>query len=133
MAEKLLQTINLINETVGDAISDLLLVEVILSELDWSVDDWNAMYTDYPNKQMKVKVPDRQAIVTTNAERTCVKPAGLQASIDSAVGQYSKARAFVRPSGTEDIVRVYAEAETQEDAIALAEKVCSLVKKFTSD
>ncbi|XP_054719475.1 phosphoacetylglucosamine mutase-like [Uloborus diversus] len=133
MAEKLLQTINLINETVGDAISDLLLVEVILSDLDWSVDDWNAMYTDYPNKQMKVKVPDRQAIVTTNAERTCVKPAGLQASIDSAVGQYSRARAFVRPSGTEDIVRVYAEAETQEDAVALAEKVCSLVKKFTSD
>ena len=29
-------------------------------------------------------------------------------------------RCFVRPSGTEDVVRVYAEARTQADADALA-------------
>ena len=32
-------------------------------------------------------------------------------------------RAFVRPSGTEDIVRVYAEGETQDEADAVAEAV----------
>ena len=32
-------------------------------------------------------------------------------------------RAFVRPSGTEDIVRVYAEGESQDEANAVAEAV----------
>lgn len=36
-------------------------------------------------------------------------------------------RAFVRPSGTEDIVRVYAEAATQDDADILAYAVATHV------
>eukprot|EP00983_Pelagomonas_calceolata_P060574 1146445-Pelagomonas_calceolata.AAC.1 len=46
------------------------------------------------------------------------------------VKEINKARAFVRPSGTEDIVRVYAEVQTAEAAEALAAAVaqatCSL-------
>ena len=38
-------------------------------------------------------------------------------------------RAFVRPSGTEDIVRVYAEAATQEAADTLALDVARHVHK----
>lgn len=37
-------------------------------------------------------------------------------------------RAFVRPSGTEDVVRVYAEADTQEAADELAARVSQHVK-----
>lgn len=56
---------------------------------------------------------DRRVIDTTDAERRAVSPAGLQEAIDSLVKNYREARSFVRPSGTEDVVRVYAEAETQ--------------------
>lgn len=52
-------------------------------------------------------------IDTTDAERRTVSPAGLQEAIDSIVKKYKQARSFVRPSGTEDVVRVYAEAESQ--------------------
>lgn len=52
-------------------------------------------------------------IDTTDAERRAVTPAGLQEAIDDLVKRYQKARSFVRPSGTEDVVRVYAEADTQ--------------------
>lgn len=52
-------------------------------------------------------------IDTTDAERRAVSPAGLQEAIDGLVKKYRQARSFVRPSGTEDIVRVYAEADTQ--------------------
>jgi phosphoacetylglucosamine mutase len=38
---------------------------------------------------------------------------------------------FVRPSGTEDIVRVYAEAETQVDADKLADEVGTIVEELT--
>lgn len=43
-------------QTVGDAISDMLLVEVILSAQGWDVEQWNQAYTDLPNRQLKVKV-----------------------------------------------------------------------------
>lgn len=56
---------------------------------------------------------DRRVIDTTDAERRAVSPAGLQEAIDNLVKTYRKARSFVRPSGTEDVVRVYAEADTQ--------------------
>ena len=52
---KLEQLMNIINETVGDAISDMLLVESILHVKGWSMVDWSKAYTDIPNRLMKVK------------------------------------------------------------------------------
>ncbi|MBN3305709.1 AGM1 mutase, partial [Amia calva] len=130
-AAKLLEnTVNLINQTVGDAISDMLVIEAILALKGMSVQQWDAMYTDLPNRQLKVKVIDRRVIETTDAERRAVTPAGLQDAIDALVGNYSLARAFVRPSGTEDVVRVYAEADTQENADTLAYEVSLEVYKL---
>lgn len=70
---------------------------------------------------------DRSVITTTDAERVCVTPAGLQDTINKIVANFPKGRAFVRPSGTEDIVRVYAEASTQENADNLAVQVSCAV------
>ncbi|KAH8255884.1 hypothetical protein KR026_000885 [Drosophila bipectinata] len=129
-AKTLLLLIDLINETVGDAISDMLLVETILNHKGWDVKDWIATYNDLPNRQLKVKVQDRNVIETTDAERVCVKPEGLQAEINKVVANYKRGRAFVRPSGTEDVVRVYAEAVTKEDTDNLAYEVGILVQKL---
>ena len=43
--------------------------------------------------------------------------------IDALAASHKSGRAFVRPSGTEDVVRVYAEAATRRDADALALEV----------
>ena len=51
---------------------------------------------------------------TKDAERVLVKPDGLQVRVNEAVAKVAKGRIFVRPSGTEDCVRVYAEAATRE-------------------
>lgn len=53
-AKQLLLLMDVINQTVGDALSDLLLVETVLHAFGWSVADWDAAYTDLPNRQMKV-------------------------------------------------------------------------------
>ena len=37
-------------------------------------------------------------------------------------------RCFVRPSGTEDVVRVYAEASTRQEAMELANLAAEIVK-----
>lgn len=123
-------TINVINQTVGDAISDMLLIEAILAIKGMTIQQWDTIYTDLPNRQLKVKVADRRVIDTTDAERWAVTPAGLQEAIDNLVKKYRQARSFVRPSGTEDVVRVYAEADTQESADALAHEVSLAVYRL---
>lgn len=102
------------NETVGDAISDMLLVETILLQKRWSMTDWDAAYDELPNRLLKVLVEDRNAFATTDAERKLVAPEGMQEKLEGIVATYPSGRAFVRPSGTEDCVRVYAEAKTRE-------------------
>ncbi|KAL0109949.1 hypothetical protein PUN28_013532 [Cardiocondyla obscurior] len=126
-ATKLRDVIDLINETVGDALSDMLLVETILHAKGWNIIEWQKSYNDLPNKQLKVRVKDRNVITTTNAERYCLTPVGLQNKIDEIVSKYPRGRSFVRPSGTEDIVRVYAECENSSDVDKLAIEVASLV------
>lgn len=123
-------TINVINQTIGDAISDMLLIEAILAIKGMTVQQWDAIYADLPNRQLKVRVSDRRVIDTTDAERRAVSPPGMQETIDSLVKKYRQARSFVRPSGTEDVVRVYAEAETQESADALAHEVSLTVYRL---
>ncbi|NXN92656.1 AGM1 mutase, partial [Rhinopomastus cyanomelas] len=129
-AKVLENTIDLINQTVGDAVSDMLLVEAVLALKGLTVQQWDALYTDLPNRLLKVQVADRRVIATTDAERRAVAPPGLQENIDALVQRYRLARAFVRPSGTEDVVRVYAEADTQEDADALAREVSLAVHRL---
>ena len=44
--------------------------------------------------------------------------------------QVSEGRAFVRPSGTEDVVRVYAEAANQVEAEQLAQTIAQMVAQY---
>ncbi|GLT81205.1 hypothetical protein SLA2020_526030 [Shorea laevis] len=129
-ASRLLAVSKLINQAVGDALSGLLLVEAILQHMGWSIHKWNELYQDLPSRQLKVKVVDRTAVVTTNAETRVVSPPGIQEAIDSETVKYPQGRCFIRPSGTEDVIRVYAEASTQEDADSLANSVASIVDQF---
>ena len=54
----------LVNQTVGDALSDLLAVEAVLHLLQWTMEDWANMYTDFPNRLMKVQ-SDKNFVVET--------------------------------------------------------------------
>ncbi|XP_020112806.1 phosphoacetylglucosamine mutase isoform X1 [Ananas comosus] len=129
-AQRLLAVSQLINQAVGDALSGLLLVEAILQSMGWSFKKWSELYHDLPSRQLKVKVADRSAIITANAETQVVKPSGLQEAIDMETAKYTRGRCFVRPSGTEDVVRVYAEGTTQEAADSLAKSVAEHVTRL---
>ncbi|KAI9751197.1 MAG: Phosphoacetylglucosamine Mutase [Lichina confinis] len=118
----------LVNQTTGDALSDLLLVEVILAHKAWGPQEWSRMYSDMPNRLARVEVRDRTIFKTFDAERKLEAPVGLQAQIDALVVKYKNGRSFVRASGTEDAVRVYSEAASRGEADDLAQKVTMLVK-----
>ncbi|GBE77999.1 Phosphoacetylglucosamine mutase [Sparassis crispa] len=117
----------LINQTVGDALSDMLLVEVVLIHKSYSGIEWDSLYVDLPNRLVKVVVANRTIFKTEDAERRLVSPPGIQGKIDELVRRYEAGRAFVRPSGTEDVVRVYAEAMIRAQADELAFRIAGLV------
>ena len=78
---------------------------------------------------MRVEVPDRNVFKAVDAERRLEYPVGVQGQIDALVGKYKNGRAFARASGTEDAVRVYAEAATRGEADDLAGKVGGIVSQ----
>lgn len=92
----------------------MLLVEIVLLHNKWGPKDWNSAYQDLPNRLVRVFVEDRYRFKVRDAERIVEKPEKLQDLVDEAVKKVEGGRSFVRPSGTEDCVRVYAEASTRE-------------------
>jgi phosphoacetylglucosamine mutase len=121
----------LINQATGDALADLLAVEGVLACLGWGCVEWDALYTDLPNRLAKCVVKDRNLVTTADADTRVVTPAALQPRINQVVAAHGKsARSFVRPSGTEDVVRIYAEAETRKLADDLAQAVTEIVKEL---
>ncbi|KAI1320235.1 phosphoglucomutase/phosphomannomutase domain-containing protein [Xylariaceae sp. FL0255] len=121
---------DLINQTVGDAISDMLMVEVILAHKAWTMKDWALTYKDLPNRLVRVEVGNKDLFQTTDAERKLSHPAGCQDEIDQCVKKYTNARSFARASGTENACRVYAEAGSRGEADELANKVAIIVKQY---
>lgn len=126
----------LINQAVGDAISDLLLVDAILYLWGWDEGDdfhrWNSLYTELPSRQCKVKIQDRSIVQMNDNDTEVTSPRALKDALELLVLEAIKqnkstrndgvCRCFIRPSGTEDVVRVYAEAPTQQEANDLANK-----------
>lgn len=123
----------LVNQAVGDALSDMLLVEVVLAHKAYTGFEWDSIYTDLPNKLVKVVVRDRNIFQTEDEERRLRSPPGLQSKIDELVRKYEGGRGFVRPSGTEDVVRIYAEAGVRHQADELAQKIATLVLDEVGD
>lgn len=69
---------DVINQTVGDGLSDLLLVETVLHAYGWSIAEWDSAYTDLPNRQMKVCIWARYpAKHSFNASLLCHRSVSL--------------------------------------------------------
>ncbi|KMU71804.1 N-acetylglucosamine-phosphate mutase [Coccidioides immitis RMSCC 3703] len=127
--QSLIALTELINQAVGDAISDLLLVEVILAHKCWTPKEWISTYTDLPNRLVRIEVADRSIFKAVDAERKLESPPGLQQRIDALQSRYNRGRSFARASGTEDAVRVYAEAASRSEADDLATRVAAAVQE----
>lgn len=127
-SESLLCVSQLANPAVGDGIADLLLVLAILQCEHMTFSDWIDQYTESCSHNLAVQVTDKDVIVTEDFDRAVSKPIALRKAIENVTGADGR-RAFVRPSGTEDVVRIYAEApsgheaEARDMAIAIARAV----------
>lgn len=127
--------VSLINQAVGDAITDMFVILAILINLDIDAKTWFSKYTDLPNRLVKCVVPDRTQFETYDFERQLSKPVGLQDTINQIVSAHNsskKTRSFVRASGTEDVVRIYAEAGSMESVDAVIAEVLKAIENATA-
>lgn len=78
------------------------------------------MYTELNSRQTKVPSNNKGIIKCSEDETNVLHPSELQNDLNLHMSTIPFGRCFVRPSGTEDYIRIYAEAKTQEDADKLA-------------
>jgi phosphoacetylglucosamine mutase len=131
--QKIVWIMKLSNMTVGDAVANLLLIESILRDLDMNVEDFSKIYEENPSRMYKVIVKDRTKFKTIWDESRLTNPIELQDKIDELVSATNEGKAFVRPSGTEDILRLYAEARTMEEMESLAQKILNEIETKYKD
>ncbi|EJW03125.1 hypothetical protein EDEG_02496 [Edhazardia aedis USNM 41457] len=122
-AQTLLALSNLFDPCVGDAIANFLALESLFDENTW--EKMIKMYTELPTKLTTVKILNKHCIETED-EIKVKNPVQLGNKIDELCKKYN-GRAFVRPSGTEDLVRVFSECETKENCDKLSGEISQAV------
>ena len=125
--DRLLACSEVINQAVGDALSDMLLVLAAMQVLGMDQSSWEQMYSDLPSRQLKVPVANKSIIRCSEDEMRAEAPIAMQNDLDECMKQVKNGRCFVRPSGTEDVVRVYSEAATEDGAKWLADKATEAI------
>jgi phosphoacetylglucosamine mutase len=66
-------------------------------------------------------------VKVTEVEDKVLEPEGLQAEIDGVVGKYKGNKAFLRASGTENVLRLHVEAETAEQVNDITDEIVRIV------
>ena len=97
---------------MGDAIANMLMIEGILRDTGMTINELTDLYNDRPSQMFKIKVADRTQFKTIWDESRLEHPISLQHFVDQVVETCPGSRAFVRPSGTEDVLRLYVEAQS---------------------
>lgn len=112
--------------TIGDGIMDMIGILFILQELNFTIYEWNDLYVDNPYYLFKMKVFNKSCFDTTKNELRLTKPLDFQKYLDTICDE--KIRCFVRPSGTEDYIRIYVEGDT----IDIVNNVSMLIESWVN-
>ncbi|WP_110926528.1 phosphoglucosamine mutase [Bacillus massiliglaciei] len=106
--------------TTGDGLLSGLQLINIMSETKKPLSELAAEMKKYPQKLVNVRVTDKHG-VTENEK--------IKAVIDEVEAEMNgNGRILVRPSGTEPLVRVMAEAPTEEECVSYVNRIVETVK-----
>lgn len=109
------------HSTTGDGIVTILQIMATLRDTGKKLSDLKKVMKRLPQVLINVKVKDKTALKTARK---------VWETVDSAEKLLKdKGRILVRPSGTEPLVRVMVEAETEERANSIAREIADVVEK----
>jgi len=107
-------TLKLINNNViGDAIAGLFCVLYCLTIQNINCKVWHNFFTKKKSILYKKKVKDKNLFITNNIGDRLIEPIELQNKLDYINLKYI-CKSFIRPSGTEDLIRIYIEGNNCE-------------------
>lgn len=117
---------------IGDGIMDFYAVLFILQQLNMSPQQWFKLFFTNPSILTKHDVQDKNLLKTTESELQLIKPEFLQNYIDKQCKE-NKCRAFVRPSGTENCVRLYVEGVDELLNKFAHNKISRFIQKYMNN
>ena len=117
--------INLDVSTTGDGLATALLLLQALQEMGLPLHEAAKVMERLPQRLVNVRVRDREGLEGAAAVWEAV------ALESQRLGD--QGRILVRPSGTEPLVRVMAEAATQDDCDAVCDRIVAVVKEHLGD
>jgi len=104
-----IQRINILNnKVVGDGISGIFCVLYFLKQLNISYKDWFHLVIKNNNLLYKKEVNDKSIFKTNEVGDRLIEPIEIQNQLDEIMKKYD-CYCFIRPSGTENILRIYVE------------------------
>ncbi len=107
--------------TTGDGLLSALQLVNIMKVTKKPLSLLASEMTKFPQKLVNIRVEDKQAMLTNEAINEKIR------RVEEAMG--GEGRILVRPSGTEPLVRVMAEAPTQELCDQYVQEIVDVVKK----
>lgn len=109
----------------GDAVFNWLQIEVYLKYLEMSKADFDALFVYKKSLTYKLKVKNRLAVQTDEWTQLHQAPSDLEPFVQSLYKKHPEfdSRVFIRPSGTEDVVRVMIEAHSVEQIAELRKEI----------
>ncbi|CAK90292.1 unnamed protein product (macronuclear) [Paramecium tetraurelia] len=123
--------LRLSNQAIGDAITNILMTEFLLNKLEMNIQDWLLIYLDYPALSTKLYVKNKQIIKTNYEETSLIEPIDLKQKVDEIMSKYDNSyRTCIRPSGTENVVRVHSEGPQLEIIREIDSRINELLKSY---
>ena len=107
--------------TTGDGMLTALQLLHVMQETDKPLSELAAEMTVYPQKLVNVKVQDKKAALSNETIKQII------AEVESEMG--NEGRVLVRPSGTQDLLRVMAEAPTRETVDEYVDRIVAVVEQ----
>lgn len=105
----------LFNQVIGDGIMNFFGVIYILDQLNMNTMEFCNLFTPRISREIKVHVNNKNIYVTSENQTELLEPIEIKDKIDKIIMNNQGLRAFVRPSGTEDILRLYVENNNSGD------------------
>lgn len=111
------------HSTTGDGIITALKLLEVIKETNQPLEVLAAQMERYPQMLKNVRVKDKELVMTSNELASAIK--GAEEYLQG------EGRVLVRPSGTEPVIRVMAEAKDQQKLKAVVDKLVAVVEKIS--
>lgn len=118
---------SMFHPNIGDGILDLYATLFMLQELEMKPTDWYNLFESKFCLLTKQSVQDKDVFQSSHDELTLIEPRFIQSYIDSLCNK--DVRAFVRASGTENVVRLYVEGEKVEKVKQIHRKLSLFIER----